>query len=160
MTWRQSALIEHSAHGDLRGDGSPATSSFAALRTANNLYVEYASGERELYDLNDDPFELENLIGRGDQGLIQALSARLAAMSVCTGEMCRTVEDAPLPGESRHPATMRSAVSSCSARAQTKRRRVVAGTAVWHNPDLVRSLRAIVSLSTCLSPERMRLSCP
>jgi arylsulfatase A-like enzyme len=98
-TWRQAALIEHSAHGELRGDGTPAISSFQAMRSEQSLYVEYSSGEQELYDLKDDPYELDNLIDRTDPGLVAALSERLAAMSDCAGEVCRTIEDTPLPAE-------------------------------------------------------------
>jgi arylsulfatase A-like enzyme len=111
-TWRQSALVEHSAHGEVRGDGSPAISSFEALRSEQSLYVEYSSGEQEFYDLKNDPYELDNLIGRADPGLIQALSARLAAMENCAGDTCRTIEATPSPGEFSARATLGSAASS------------------------------------------------
>ena len=65
--WRSAILVEH--HGpDLNGtdpdfqqpaSGSPRT--YEALRTASLLYVEYDDGERELYNLRADPFELHNL---------------------------------------------------------------------------------------------------
>ena len=32
-----------------------------ALRTNNYLYVEYKTGEHELYDLRKDPYELDEL---------------------------------------------------------------------------------------------------
>ena len=43
------------------GSGNPPT--YEAIRTADFLYVEYATGEREYYDLQSDPLELNNIIG-------------------------------------------------------------------------------------------------
>ena len=65
--WRDAVLIEH--HGNVNGasdpDLPPAGSgnppSYEALRSNESLYVEYADGERELYDLAADPFQLHNL---------------------------------------------------------------------------------------------------
>ena len=36
---------------------------YCALRTPRHLFVSYETGERELYDLQDDPFQLRNLTG-------------------------------------------------------------------------------------------------
>ncbi|GIV00653.1 MAG: hypothetical protein KatS3mg014_2268 [Actinomycetota bacterium] len=41
--------------------GDPRVPAWRALRTPRWMYVELATGERELYDLRADPFELENL---------------------------------------------------------------------------------------------------
>ena len=92
-SWRQSVLIDHDANGD-PSKLDPAT--FRALRTVDRLYAEYTTGERELYDLLTDPYQLENQIESADPTLIQTLSARLAAMATCTGETCRAIEAAPL----------------------------------------------------------------
>ena len=37
--------------------GSPTT--YEAMRTDSFLYVEYADGEREFYEVRTDPFELD-----------------------------------------------------------------------------------------------------
>jgi N-acetylglucosamine-6-sulfatase len=34
------------------------------IRTARYLFVRYANGDRELYDLDEDPNELRNVVGR------------------------------------------------------------------------------------------------
>jgi N-acetylglucosamine-6-sulfatase len=54
VNWRWSFLIEHWG-GD---DGVPA---YCGVRIARYKYVEYATGEEELYDLLVDPYELDNL---------------------------------------------------------------------------------------------------
>jgi N-acetylglucosamine-6-sulfatase len=48
--WRSAFLEEAVAYAD-----RPA---FKAVRTREHLWVEYANGERELYDLAENPYEL------------------------------------------------------------------------------------------------------
>ena len=55
-TWRRALLIEH-----LRGANPIPT--YCAVRTERYLFASYDTGERELYDLHADPFELQNLSG-------------------------------------------------------------------------------------------------
>ncbi|HEX5145898.1 MAG TPA: sulfatase [Conexibacter sp.] len=89
--WRDAVLIEH--HGNVDGpsdpDLPPAGSgnppSYEALRSKDALYVEYADGERELYDLASDPFELRNLADDAAPALLSALHERLTALATCHG---------------------------------------------------------------------------
>lgn len=68
-----------------------------AIRTRDHLYVEHANGERELYDLRRDPFELANAVGDpANAGVVSDLSARLGVLKTCAGEACR--RPAPGPG--------------------------------------------------------------
>jgi arylsulfatase A-like enzyme len=67
--------------------------SYAALVTERYKYVEYADGFRELYDLQTDPYELENQVASADQALVDKLSAWLHAMEDCAGKVCRQVEE-------------------------------------------------------------------
>ncbi len=65
--------------------------SYAALRTDRYTYVEYtATGERELYDLTADPFELHNIAATADPTLVAGLAKQLNALRTCTGTACRT----------------------------------------------------------------------
>ncbi|MCS6903470.1 MAG: sulfatase [Candidatus Bipolaricaulota bacterium] len=62
---------------------------YRAIRTHQYLYVEYATGEGELYDVLKDPYQLENLIARADAALVQSLSAQLTRLKTCAGASCR-----------------------------------------------------------------------
>lgn len=56
---------------------------FYAIRTVRHLYVELTSGERELYDLVADPFQLDNLLNDPAQAaLIADLSGRLGVLKL------------------------------------------------------------------------------
>ena len=68
---------------------------YTALRTATHIYVVYSTGERELYDLRADPYELENIITRADRGLVGRLDAWLGAYRKCRGPGCREADVAP-----------------------------------------------------------------
>ena len=56
-----------------------------ALRTEHEVYVEYQSGPRELYDLRTDPYQLQNMYATADPGHIAELSQRLAELAVSHG---------------------------------------------------------------------------
>jgi arylsulfatase A-like enzyme len=64
-----------------------------ALRTNNYLYVEYKTGEHELYDLRKDPYELHNMYASASLELKQRLEAQLDALRQCSAEECRMAED-------------------------------------------------------------------
>ena len=73
--WREDILFEHWPTEEGVGSMIP---EFYSIRTADWKYTEYSTGEVELYDLVNDPFELENLAGKRDYREIQAeLAARL-----------------------------------------------------------------------------------
>ncbi len=63
-----------------------------AIRTQRHLYVEYDTGERELYDLKKDPYELRNIYEGADPGLLRRLQERLGQLRGCAGADCRAVE--------------------------------------------------------------------
>lgn len=69
---------------------------FQGIRTAGYAYVEYVTGERELYDLTKDPDELNNLAGSANPALIAALHQRLDDLRRCAGDACRAAENNPL----------------------------------------------------------------
>jgi len=64
---------------------------YVAIRTARHVYAEYANGDRELYDLRADRFQLRSLhADAGHSALRRSLAARLAALRNCRGAACRT----------------------------------------------------------------------
>jgi N-acetylglucosamine-6-sulfatase len=84
----KSKLLIEDAGGD-RG--------YVGIRSATWLYVEYGSGERELYDYRHDPYELDNLLAswNGHTPTAEAeataanLSSRLRRLRTCAGVTCR-----------------------------------------------------------------------
>ncbi len=73
--WRDSILIEHWPTEEGIGSKIP---EFYAVRNAEWKYVEYSTGEKELYDLVNDPYELKNLADKPEYAEIQAqLKSRL-----------------------------------------------------------------------------------
>ena len=92
---RQAFLAEGFGGSDKengKGGGTP-TPPFAALRTADLLYIEYETGERELYDLRRDPDQLKNLAKDTDRATFSDLSARLTDLRRCAAADCRQAED-------------------------------------------------------------------
>lgn len=87
--WRQAFLVESFA------DPAGTTPGFQALRTREYHYVEYVTGERELYDLRADPHELESLHATADATLLTQLASALAALRRCAGASCRAAEIVP-----------------------------------------------------------------
>lgn len=112
-TWRKAYLLEHfnqagletpgagpqeppdddqslrSAKAEATAEGIP---NFHGLRTARYTYVELATGEKELYDHNVDPYELNNIASTASPTLLASLHAQLAALETCTANSCRTAD--------------------------------------------------------------------
>jgi arylsulfatase A-like enzyme len=92
---RDAVLIEHHGPDRLAGDpdlptkasGNPP--SYEAVRTGHDVYVEYADGEREYYDVRKDPYELDNAISRVPATRLNRLKSMLHRLEKCAGEECR-----------------------------------------------------------------------
>lgn len=89
--WRNTILVEH--HGPKpdaddpdrqdRSSGNPP--SYEALRTDHFLYVAYDNGEREFYDLQSDPYELDNLAPTLAPADLAILHSDLVLLEQCHG---------------------------------------------------------------------------
>jgi N-acetylglucosamine-6-sulfatase len=63
---------------------------FAGLRNYRWKYIEYVTAGKELYDLENDAHELNNLAGDPALAPLRAaMAARLAALRTCAGSGCR-----------------------------------------------------------------------
>lgn len=69
---------------------------FFCIRTNRYKYVEYDTGEKELYDLQTDPLELENLIKTYDRSKLILFSNWLSMLKSCYADSCTTI-DASIP---------------------------------------------------------------
>jgi N-acetylglucosamine-6-sulfatase len=101
--WPQGILVEH--HGPVgdpndpdypnRNSGNP--TSYEALRLKGALYVEYADGEREYYDLDTDPFEIHNIYSRLAKSYVGELHAELVRVENCDDSPACSQITAPRP---------------------------------------------------------------
>ena len=96
-SWRTAFLVEHKRSAQEYGYVS-AIPDYEAVRTSQYHYVEYETGEKELYDLIADPTELNNIHASAPPTLLASLKARLDALKVCeradaSARSCRVAEN-------------------------------------------------------------------
>ena len=89
---RTAILLEGFGENFDLGSGPPA---YEAVRTESHKYVEFVNGERELYDFEDDPYELENVYESADPSLTEYLKTKLDALRNCAKAECREDEATP-----------------------------------------------------------------
>ena len=116
-SWRQAFLLEHGfiQTGDVGRTPADAPSTveppdpfdvavaqpqmpqpFQGIHTGNFSYVEYQrTGERELYNLVDDPYQQTSIAETADPALVSQLMSWLEALKDCAGADCRAAENAP-----------------------------------------------------------------
>jgi arylsulfatase A-like enzyme len=75
---------------DLLIDNTPGAGHFDAIRSRNFMYAEHQNGDRELYDLQKDPYELQSQHANpAYDPMKNALAARLHNLVTCAGATCR-----------------------------------------------------------------------
>ena len=75
---------------------APLYEPFLGLRTTRYLYVKYDNGDRELYDLDADPYELTNRVSDpAYAGPLEWLRFRLDDLDTCSGVSCRASAGQP-----------------------------------------------------------------
>jgi N-acetylglucosamine-6-sulfatase len=73
------------------------TPSYSAIRTPRYEFVQYSTGEQELYDLVADPNQLTSLHADPRHAALKAdLAARLQRLRTCAGDACRRGPDVQL----------------------------------------------------------------
>jgi N-acetylglucosamine-6-sulfatase len=76
---------------DTTEDPEDPPTNYQGVRTDRYLYANYGSGEQELYDLRNDPFELQNAATNPAYASVKAsLQQLLGGMVNCAGRTCRT----------------------------------------------------------------------
>jgi len=82
---------------------------YYGIRLGPYKYIEWPDGEKELYDLERDPYELRNVIRSGNYRPIRGfLHRELERLETCVGRVCRE-EAGELPLTRREQATIRHA---------------------------------------------------
>src|SRR5215213_8013279 len=88
--WRSAVLLENH-----QGTWKHAVAAYAGIRTVGaheeRKYLEYETGERELYYLGSDPHELNNRYPATTPSA--GLVSRLHALKTCAADSCRAAED-------------------------------------------------------------------
>ena len=79
---------------------------YLGVRLGPYKYIEYATGDRELYDLTKDPYEVNNRVTDPRYDRVQAfLKSQIARLEGCVGADCRyTTGPLPTPGLPPEPA--------------------------------------------------------
>ena len=100
--WREGVFIEHHPGNEpflSRFERKIITNArlpaYTAVRSRNYLYVEYETGERELYDVRNDIDELNNIYRTAAPALLKQLSEWLQRMKTCAAAGCRAAEEMP-----------------------------------------------------------------
>jgi len=89
------------ARGKLGVKGAAAHASVVAppknyygIRLGPYKYIEWPDGEKELYDINKDPYELNNIVRNKNYAPIRAfLHNELVRLETCSGRTCREVAE-------------------------------------------------------------------
>ena len=91
--WRNQFLVEHWTGKNIIFQY---ITTFAAIRTESQLYVEYQDGTREFYDLKSDPYQLDNQYDCKDlkcKKQIEILQDLLSDLKNCDNGKCQVVEN-------------------------------------------------------------------
>ncbi len=89
----QSALPRHRSGSDQASASIVAPpKDYEGIRLGPYKYIEWPDGEKELYDLNKDPYELNNEVRDANLFPIRAfLHAQLIRLETCVGRTCQEV---------------------------------------------------------------------
>ncbi|MFN6571269.1 sulfatase-like hydrolase/transferase, partial [Dendronalium sp. ChiSLP03b] len=113
--WRHAFLVEHKQNQKRRalenqiellqdqselqslqkGGQIPQIPTYQAIRAEDYTYIEYETGEKELYNIKQDPYQLDNLASTADPTLLKQLADQLSRLRTCKADSCRAIEEGP-----------------------------------------------------------------
>lgn len=94
--WQDAILIENTEGKVVRG--VELDLEYVALRRYSDVYVEWANGDREYYDMESDPYQLQNRWSELSLAFRADLAAELDALRDCEGPVCHGGNlDSPWP---------------------------------------------------------------
>lgn len=68
---------------------------YTGIRGTRYKFVEHHACDREIYDLQNDPYELNNIYSLSSEETRRQLSDWLRVMETCAADSCRAFELAP-----------------------------------------------------------------
>jgi N-acetylglucosamine-6-sulfatase len=89
--WRTGVLTENWRTRGVGGTSDAPT--YKALRTQNFLRTRYVNGERELYNLRRDPYQLRSGNPNKTPQLVRGMDKQLDKLATCHGAECRAAEE-------------------------------------------------------------------
>lgn len=105
VDWRDAVLIELNLAGPSLTSELPEASlgadftvpAYEGVRTLGHSYIEYENGERELYDLFADPYQLDSFADTAPTEVLTPLQISLQALRSCAGAACQTASQQGAP---------------------------------------------------------------
>ena len=89
--WRTGFLVRAQAK-DNRQQRSHSMPTNLALRTVRYEYIDYPSGKDELYDMDRDPYQIDNIQSSAPTEVLAQIRAQLKSLEGCGGDECREAE--------------------------------------------------------------------
>jgi N-acetylglucosamine-6-sulfatase len=88
----QRARVSGTHEGDASASIVAPPKDYLGIRLGPYKYIEWPSGEKELYDITKDPYELNNIVRVRNLSPIRAfLHAQLVRLEACVGKTCQEV---------------------------------------------------------------------
>jgi N-acetylglucosamine-6-sulfatase len=106
--WRTTLLL------DARGDGAIGQN-YKGVRTTQYMYNEYPNGDKELYDLVADPYQLvSKATVPAYASVVAELASRMNSLKTCTGNSCWVTSPEPMPDTTAPTVSLTSPVNGAT----------------------------------------------
>ena len=89
VAWRQAYPLF------FQRDSGSSQPGWRGVRTRTHAYIEWTTGDRELYDMRNDPHQLTSLHRKAPAKLKADLAKLTAVLNACAGPACRAADGGP-----------------------------------------------------------------